>query len=65
MDGFGREVLLKRKFIFLPRGKLQRDSEPRICFLVSWANQVTRKTGFLSSSCPQVMGIPTVHQKGR
>lgn len=32
MDGFGREVLLKRKFIFLPCGKLQRDSEPGIRF---------------------------------
>lgn len=32
MDGFGREVLLKRKFIFLPCVKLQRDSEPGIGF---------------------------------
>lgn len=34
-------------------------------FLVSWANQVTRKTGFLSSSCPQLPGIPAVRQEGR
>lgn len=26
---------------------------------------MTRKTGFLSSSCPQLTGIPTVHQEGR
>lgn len=32
MDEFGREVLLKRKFIFLPCVKLQRDSEPGIGF---------------------------------
>lgn len=32
MDGFGREVLIKRKFIFLPCVKLQRDLEPGIGF---------------------------------
>lgn len=46
-------------------GSCRGIQSPEYVFPVSWTNQVTRKTGFLSSSCPQGMGIPTVHQKGR